>query len=410
MKKGKASAKRPAEGARHILFAADFGYSSARLLMSGVVSRLVSRPDVVLHVRGAHPADVDSLYAPDPDIDGVISCVGSEDPFMRKLLSRRRPKPVVFVSVGRGKTAIRRRSPVFECDDAEIGRAAAALLLRHDLAEFGFVGARMESSWAGWADMRRDAFVAALAERGFPAAVYESAPASGGTVADTAALAAWLKALPKPCGVFACYDVRAMHVLNVCRASGIAVPEQVQVVGVDNEPWICEKTSPTLTSIEPDFEGAGWRAADAVLAMMGPDAKLEVENVKFGVRRVMQRMSTTDAHGCAGRAVRARDYIEDHATERLAVSAIAKKLCCSVTTLQTSYKKVFGITVSDEIATAKVDEAKRLISADTPLDEIPELVGYESPRHFKRVFKGRTGMSMSQWRNRARSGSGVCPR
>ena len=124
----------------------------------------------------------------------------------------------------------------------------------------------------------------------------------------------------------------------------------------------------------------------------------------------MQRMSTTDAHGCAGRAVRARDYIEDHATERLAVSAIAKKLCCSVTTLQTSYKKVFGITVSDEIAAAKVDEAKRLISADTPLDEIPELVGYESPRHFKRVFKGRTGMSMSQWRNRARSGGGVCPR
>ena len=409
MKRKRGKTKKPESGGitKRILFIADFSYSSAKQIVSGVVSRLSSRPDVALVVRNAHPADADWGHAIERDIDGVISCIGSEDPFLRKIISGRRPTPAVFVSVWCGETARRRRTPVFTCDDAEIGRAAAALLLRHDLTEFGFVGARMRMypSEGDWARMRRDAFVAAVAEHGFKAAIYEPRPVEEGAAADDAALAAWLKALPKPCGLFACYDQRAMHVLGVCRANGIAVPEQIQVVGVDNESWICEKTIPTLTSIEPDFEGAGWRAAEALLALMEPKAKCKIENVKckienetFGIRRIVQRMSTTDAYGHAGRAVRARDHIAAHAAERVTVASVAKKLCCSTRTLEISFKKVFGITVSEEIAAVKVAEAKKLISADTPLDNIPELVGYESPRHFKRIFKARMGITMSQWR------------
>ena len=69
-----------------------------------------------------------------------------------------------------------------------------------------------------------------------------------------------------------------MHVLNICRAEGIAVPEQIQVVGVDNEEWICDHTSPTLTSVEPDFEGCGERAVETLLAMMEPNGKWKMEN------------------------------------------------------------------------------------------------------------------------------------
>lgn len=382
-------------GARHILFVADFAYSSSSLILSGVVSELSARADVSLIVRGAHPAEADWEYGVESGIDGVISCLGAGDPRAQWFVKRRRGPPVALVSANRAAPSARRRTVSFVSDAAAIGKAAAELFIRHDLASFGYVGARTGASFS-WDVARRDAFLAALDGKGFTADVYRPAPAADGAVADNAALADWLKALPKPCGLFVSYDVRAMNVLGICHATGISVPEQIQVVGVDNEPWVCEKTSPSLTSIEPDFEGAGLRAAKAVLAMMdgAPGGAAET----FGVRRVVQRMSTTDAHGHAGRAVRARDYIAAHAAERLTVASIARRMNCSGRTLQISYRKVFGMTLSDEIAAVKVAEAKRLVAANTPAEAIPELVGYESPRHFKRVFKALTGMTMSQFR------------
>ncbi len=384
---------------KRIVFLANFAYSSAKLIVSGAISCLSAHPDVSLSVRNAHPADSDLDYGTDPGIDGIISCISPDDSGLRKVLSGKRRLSIVFVSVAGGRTARRRHAPVFYCDDAEIGRAAASLLLRHDLTEFAVVGTRMDSSQAEWAVARRDAFVAAVTERGCKAAIYKPRPAEEGDAADTAALAEWLRSLPRPCGLFVCYDQRAMAVLEICRANAIAVPEQIQVVSVDNETWICEKTSPTLTSIEPDFEGAGYRAAEALLAMMGEHSTGKAVNQAFGVKRVVQRMSTTDIHGHAGRAVRARDYIAVHAAERISLASIAQRLNCSVRTLQTSYRKVFGITVSDEMAMVKVALAQKLLAEGaTPIEDIPELVGYETPRHFKRVFRARTGMTMSQFR------------
>ena len=130
----------------------------------------------------------------------------------------------------------------------------------------------------------------------------------------------------------------------------------------------------------------------------GPPAGAEET---FGVRRVVERMSTTDAHGSLSRAVRARDYIRTHVGEPLSVTAVAKKLRCSTRMLQKSYKAVYGVTVRDDIAEARLEKAKRLLAeTKTPVGEIPGLVGFESPLHFARFFKTRTGMSMRDWRRR----------
>jgi LacI family transcriptional regulator len=406
---------------RHILFIADFAYSTCRPILSGVISRLSSRPDVRLLVRSAHPDDADLEHAME-NVDGVISCIGANDRRVQWFSAGRRGPHLALVYGGAPMPSARRRAAKFLCDNKAVGRAAAELLARHDLASFGYIGARVASNLLLWDAERRDAFLAALNERGLSASVFATATDPANVVADTVALGDWLKNLHYPCGVFVVNDERALEVLGVCHAAGIAVPEQVQIVGVDNEPWICEKTTPTLTSIEPDFEGAGWQAADAILALMEPKSKCKIENVKckigdqqpstggipaiqtFGVRRVVQRMSTTDTHGHAGRAVRARDYISAHANERISVAELAKKLCCSVRTLQVSYSKVFGMQVSAEITAAKVALAQKLLAGDTPIDEIPEKVGYESPHHFKLVFKARTGMTMSQFRRCGRFG------
>jgi LacI family transcriptional regulator len=252
-----------------------------------------------------------------------------------------------------------------------------------------------------WDRERRDAFRGFLAKRGYHASVYLP-PAGTDADAELASLTTWLRSLPKPCGLFVSNDIRAMHVLTVCRAEGIAVPEQLQVVGTDNEEWICDRTSPSLTSVEPDFEGCGHRAAETLLAMM--DGGPWVREQTFGVRRVEQRMSTTDIHGSANRAVRAREYLRAHASEPLGTARLAAILGCSPRLLQLSYKAVFGCTVQEDLQEARLDLARKLLAENrVPICDIAECVGFESPFHLMKLFKKRTGMTMLQWRKRCGS-------
>ena len=415
---------------RRILFLGDFSYSSTKPIVSGAIRFLAEHPDVALHIHGAHPGDDDYEYGFDPEVDGVITCIGTYKRHVRKLAEVKRNRRFAFVCAPCDIPTLKRRSISLVCDEAAIAGAAASLFVRHGLKVFGYVGARLDAKRAGWDAARRDAFLQTLSALGFQADVYKSPPKKAGAVAEFAALASWLRDLPKPCGLFVAYDQRAMRVLNICRAEGIAVPEQIQIVSADNEEWICESTLPTLTSIEPDFEGAGYRAAEALLAMLN-NAECRMQNAEcagaecvgaaetksaphegavetFGVRRVVERMSTADVHGSLSRAVRARDYIRTHAGESLSVAAVAKKLCCSTRMLQKSYKAVYGATVRDDIAEARLEKAKRLLTeTKTPIGEIPGLVGFESPLHFARHFKTRTGMSMRDWRRQHQAGSGV---
>ncbi len=447
--------KKHDEERRRILFIGNFAYSSTKTIASGAIRRLQDCPGVTLHIVGAHPYDEYGKYPVSTDCDGVITCCRMENPMARGLARRRPAIPFVFVLDPCPWPSLQPRSLSIVCDDRAIAAEAADLFVRHDLREFGYVGSRLEHANTGWDAARREAFASRLAEHGFSARAYS--PTGRSDEEESAALAAWLRALPKPCGLFVAYDQRARRVLEICRVEGISVPEQIQVIGVDNESWICESIRPTLSSIEPDFEGAGYRAAEALLEMMGgaltwnaavpaagtqqdaakmaasqaaakmaafqpaakmtafqpaakmaafqPAAKMAAfpGSATFGVRRVVQRMSTIDAHGSAGRAVRARDYIRTHVGEPFSVPMLAKRLGCSLRTLQLSYRTVFGTTVAGDIAESRLDKAKELLEgSDTPVGEIGKLVGFASQPHFARVFKARTGMSLAAWRRHAR--------
>ena len=114
-------------------------------------------------------------------------------------------------------------------------------------------------------------------------------------------------------------------------------------------------------------------------------------------------MSTTDMHGSASRAVRARQYLRAHAAEPLGTARIAEVLGCSPRLLQLSYRAVFGRTVQDDLAEVRLNLAKKLLSdTDTPVCDIPGRVGVASLPHFMTFFRRRTGMTMLQWRNAQR--------
>ena len=385
---------------RRILMLADFSYASAKAIASGAIRFVSTRPGLELLLEGAHPQNIDLEYAGDMVADGVISCMGTKASLLQRVMKANPRSPVVFASLVRDLSTVKGRPTCsLRCDNAAIAEAAAALFLRHDLAHFAYVGARSGTSANYFDGERCKGYVRTLETHGFTPDIYKPPPASAGADAKFASLGAWLRALPKPCGLFVSYDQRAMHVLSVCRAEGIAIPEQIQVVSADNEEWICEHTSPTLTSVEPDFDGCGHRAAEMLLHLMAGRRCEPVET--FGVKGVEQRMSTTDMHGSVNRAVRARKYLREHAAEPLAGATLAAHLGCSPRTLQLSYKAVFGRTVQDDLADARLDLAKKLLS-DTgiPVCDIPERCGFASPNHLMRLFRRRTGMTMLQWRRR----------
>ena len=383
---------------RRILLLADFSFASAKPIASGAIRFAALHSELDVLILGGHPGNADAAYAVTSGVDGIISCLGTNRRTLRRVLDANPRAPVVFASVVRGLSAPRGvRSAAIVCDHVAIAEAAAALLVRHGLSEFAYVGTRPPARRSRWDAERREAFVAAVSAVGARVHVYAPRESEGGADAEFASLGDWLRALPKPCGLFAAYDQRAMHVLGVCRAEGIAVPEQIQVVSADNEPWICDHTSPTLTSVEPDFEGCGFRAAETLLQLMDGRPCAPVET--FGVKDVVQRMSTTDMHGSVNRAIRARKYLREHAAEALASATLAAHLGCSPRALQLSYRAVFGCTVQEDLANARLDLAKTLLAdTDIPVCDIPERCGFESPNHLMRLFKRRTGMTMLQYR------------
>jgi len=157
--------------------------------------------------------------------------------------------------------------PRLRSDNQAIGGLAAAHLLERGFRAFGFCGFADEA----WAAERRDGFAAATAAAGFSPAVYESRWRGRRVPAwdtDVDRVADWLRRLPRPVGVLACNDLRGQHVLEACRRCDLAVPEQVAVVGVDNDELLCRLCDPPLSSVVPNARQIGYRAAELLAALM----------------------------------------------------------------------------------------------------------------------------------------------
>ena len=284
------------------------------------------------------------------------------------------------------------------CDDAEVGRAAARLLLGKGLRSFGFVGSKRMPQWS---IDRGEAFRAEVTAGGGDVSSFVPGPESDSEWArEESALSAWLSALPKPAGVFAAFDQRAKHVLDACRAVGIPVPEQVQVVGVDNEEYICEQTTPSLSSVLPDFERGGYMAADMLARLLAGGAP-PATPLRYGVKGVVERLSTQDARG-AGRAVaRALDFIRLHATSGISVGDVVKAVGGSQCLLERKFREVRGHTIVQEITEARLEKACDLLRrTTTPIPQIGSLCGFGSDAYLEALFKKRYGCTMRQWRRR----------
>lgn len=299
-----------------------------------------------------------------------------------------------------------------ELDDEAIAHEVADLFMRRGLRIFAYVGSPAERP-GDYSDARRRHFVARLRERGASCDVFAPAPSDAGDRGRReAALARWLKVLPKPCGLMCCNDICGKEVLDVCRRVGVHVPEQIAVVSVDDETLFCETCDPPLSSVRPDHEGAGFRAAQLLCEAIDRGRVPDVPATeRYGASVFTERASSMDWKGSARLVSAARDWIGRHACRAgLRAADVAAATRVSVRLLHLRFAEVGGRTVREEIEEARLARVCELLrSTDDPVGEIGAACGFVSDSHLKALFRRRFGCTMSQFRTRCRGAVAAAP-
>ncbi len=256
--------------------------------------------------------------------------------------------------------------------------------------------------------LRESRFIARLAEMGYSAQAfhYPRMTGRGGLAAIEAhamsqsnKLSAWLKKLPKPVGVFACNDMRGHQVLTTCAEAGIAVPDEVAVLGVDNDDVQCELSNPPLSSIEPNAMAIGYEAARLLQKLLGGRGVTR-PHVMVDPLRVVTRRSTdvlVIAHSDVADAVR---FVRAHACEGIDADAVVQSMKVSRSTLERWFEKVLGHSLTDEIMRVRINRAAELLTTTRlTVEQIAPLVGFVHVETLSRIFKRRQGISPGQYRH-----------
>ena len=274
------------------------------------------------------------------------------------------------------------------------GEAAARELLAMNLAHFAFLGMKGHN----WSLRRKEAFASAMRLNGRSFDAFDLSP--GGT--DNNAVKRWLANLPKPCGIFAASDAVAETVLAVCRLADISVPEDIAVIGVDDNEEICENTLPTLTSIHPDFRQGG-RFAARLLARKLLGHSQTLPKTEFAVSGITRRGSTRRFKRKDSCVADALERIWKPGGERLSAKDIVAGFPCSRRNAEIRFRLATGHSVLEELTKARIRIARQLL-ADTqlPVSAVAERCGYASIAHFRDTFRKATGHNPLEWRRLSR--------
>jgi LacI family transcriptional regulator len=304
--------------------------------------------------------------------------------------------PAVDVSAGRLVPAL----PMVETDNEAIARLALEHFTERGFRELAFCG---DERFA-WAKARGTFFTRLAAEAGCACRVFPppGAPARMSPETEQTQLAAWIRGLPKPAGVMACYDIRGWQLLETCRRIGVAVPDEVSVLGVDNDELLCDLSEPPLSSVVPDTDRTGYEAAALLDRMLAGKSVPAAEHLIPPLGIVTRRSS--DALAIADEDVsQALRLIREHACDGIKVPDVLARLAVSRRVLESRFKKLVGRTPHEEIVRLQMERVTRLLlETDLPLATIAERAGFQHVEYLSAAFKQRTGQSPSQFRRAKR--------
>jgi LacI family transcriptional regulator len=290
--------------------------------------------------------------------------------------------------------------PLVHVDNAMIAQAAAGHFLERGLRHFGFCG----FSEMNWVQQRRSAFEQALTAEGhsckfFRIPLHTRSDSSWEAQQDR--LAAWIQSLPKPVGIMACYDPVGQKVLEACRRAEAIVPDQVAVVGVDNDETVCDVCNPPLSSVMANHARVGYEAAALLDRLMRgaqpPKRACWIQPTGVSVRPSSDIVAVGDEDVAA-----ALRLIHQQACSGLTVRDVVACVSVSHSTLKTRFQRILGRSIRDEMIHTQLKEAQRLLATtDLPLRTVAVKSGFHHQEYLGAVFRARLAKTPGQFRKEA---------
>ncbi|MCB1279713.1 DNA-binding transcriptional regulator [Prosthecobacter sp.] len=250
---------------------------------------------------------------------------------------------------------------------------------------------------------RSERFAQTLREHGFECAMFKSSRAGKKSLRwdeHQRALSEWLASLEKPVGVFAVNDQLGFWLLDAARRAGIAVPEEVAVVGAENDNMLCETASPPLSSARLRGQAVGYEAARILDEWMKkkripkPGEQHLLAPGDIAVRQSSDIVAVEDP-----RIAAALRFIRQHATEQIDVTRVARETALSRSVLERRMKALIGRSPGEEINRIRFAAVEKLLTqTDLTLDAIAARCGFTHPQYMAEAFRNRTGITPGAFR------------
>lgn len=386
--------KVPTPGKRRVLMVFDRRSGITGALLRGIAKyqQLYGQWSVFIDDESGAECRSERLW--DQNWDGVISA-HSTPILVRSCLERN--VPLVDLTDGRPFAGTVQVRPA----NLAVGHMGAEDLAERGYRHFGFCGFSNEL----WSVERREGFVEALALLGLGCTVLEcESPrrySPDWAASQLALITAWLKRQPAPLALMACHDLLAVQVLEAARACERSVPEEVAVLGVNDDRACCEMAQPFLSSVALDFCQAGYLAAESLAGLMQGEPVLcsrrYVEPLGVVTRQSTDMLAFGDRRVSA-----ALRFIRDNACRGLTVEEVVRRVAVPRHHLERGMRLHIGRSPQAEIRRVQVAEIKRLLQqTDKPLKDIAECTGFEYVEYMCVLFKRLVGETPGRFRKNA---------
>lgn len=353
-------------------------------------------------------ADSDKHYAKsllwmlgDNSLDGVISFY--HDDFQDAALST---AGIPYVHFGEclANEHCAESSSLYAKVDADLG-AIARIAVDHLFERAGFRSAGFAENYFdhGWSRHRGDAVMTEFHSRGIPASRFlhygRLSELNSSTGPDFDGLRDWLRSLERPSAVIAANDQTADDIIRICETEGIAVPRDVAVLGMDDNPVFCRHSEPNISSIHFDGRTAGRNAAFALAEMMDGKPPPSRESLLYSCMPIANRGSTATTPSTADIVQRALDYIDANACSGASLSDVVRYCRYSRTLVALRFHQMTGKSIAQALRERRLAEAQHLLrETSLPVEEIAPLCGYESASTLSRSFSRHVGTTICEWR------------
>jgi LacI family transcriptional regulator len=382
----------PSRCTRRIALIYDAQLPFDRNVMSGVASYLRESGEFNIYIE-ENPLSGQKLpYLKSWQGDGILA--DFDDPKVLAAVSR---LDVPVVGFGCGWHSPNSLIPYFSSNQSAVADMAADHLLERGFEHFAFCG--FSSPANQWSKELQRAFAARLEARGFFCHSYQDSPTNPRHWDSVlSSVGSWVKSLPKPIGILAANDKRARNILEACQFHQLSVPDEVGVIGVDNDELFREFSNPQLTSVEQDAKRIGYEAIALLHRIMAGEVPVQrhyvIPPIGIRIRRSTDVLATDDRL-----AAKTLMLINSSVAEGAKVMDIVSSLSTSRSRLESHFRAATGSTIYATIRRVRLEQARRLISETSlAIKEIASETGFKSVQHMTTLFRKAFGQTPAKYR------------